>query len=249
VGDNRSLIDEFKAADTSGFPDLSTLDEREQMFWILGVAKDHLGRELLTPTDISTVLRDVYGIDLSRQRIEAMLSGEKKTVAKRKANGRRAYQLMLAGRQELESANTAAFFIDPARGYTGLRETQSLLAGLRGEIRVCDPYADVRTLDMLAECAAADALRLLTHNIKKIEGFKQSMRVFEREHGLRLEVRRSPDGVLHDRYLIHGAGMLMFGTSLNSLGLKQSFVVALGEDLRSAALAAFEATWDASSPP
>jgi hypothetical protein len=40
--------------------------------------------------------------------------------------------------------------------------------------------------------------------------------------------------------------MLMFGTSLNGLGLKQSFVVALGSDVRAAALAAFEATWEQS---
>lgn len=39
-------------------------------------------------------------------------------------------------------------------------------------------------------------------------------------------------GVLHDRYAIHDDGMLLFGTSLNGLGLKQTFVVALGQDIR-----------------
>jgi hypothetical protein len=41
--------------------------------------------------------------------------------------------------------------------------------------------------------------------------------------------------------------MLMFGTSLNGLGLKQSLVVALGQDVRGATLAAFEAAWDAAT--
>lgn len=74
------------------------------------------------------------------------------------------------------------------------------------------------------------------------------MKAFEREHGVELEVRKALAGVLHDRYAIDDSGMLMFGTSLNGLGLKQSFVVTLGEDLRSAALAAFEATWDTATP-
>jgi hypothetical protein len=55
------------------------------------------------------------------------------------------------------------------------------------------------------------------------------------------------DKVLHDRYAIDDNGMPMFGTSLNGLGLKQSLVVSLGEDVRLATLAAFEATWDKSA--
>ena len=244
---NGSIVDAFQAVDRSGPPSLSELDQRRQMFWVLRAAKEQLAMPTLTPANISLVLRDVYGIDLSRQRIEATLAAEKATVARRKIAGRRAYQLMMLGSEELDSAKSAALFIDPARGYTGLREAQSLLATLEGDVRVCDPYSDARTLDMLAECERADSIRLLTHDVKKPDGFKQSTRVFEREHGVPLEVRKAPNGVIHDRYAIHSNGMLMFGTSLNGLGLKQSFVVALGEDVRTAALAAYEATWDNSS--
>jgi hypothetical protein len=246
--DSMHLVDLFRTVDPSGLPRLSDLDERRQMLWVLRAAQERLDVTVMTPSEISVVLRDVYGVDLSRQRIDATLAKEKGTVAKRKIDGRRGYQLMASGSAELDTVTSAALFIDPAHGYRGLREAHILLAELGGDLRVCDPYADARTLDMLAECQRADSIRLLTQNIKKPDGFKQTVTVFAREHGMPLEVRKAPKGVLHDRYVIHDDGMLMFGTSLNGLGLKQSFVVALGEDMRSAALAAFEASWDTASP-
>lgn len=246
--DHSFLVEAFRGADASALPRLVDLDDRGRMFWVLRVGQEKLDQSVMSPTEISTVLRDAYGVDLPRQRIEATLAAEKGTVVKRKVNGRRAYQLMTSGSEELDAATSAAFFIDPARGFTGLREAHSLLATLEGHLRVCDPYADARTLDMLAECEGADSIRLLTQKVQSPDGFKQSVKAFEREHGVSLDVRKAPSGVLHDRYAIHDDGMLMFGTSLNGLGLKQSFVVALGEDLRTAALAAFEATWDTANP-
>lgn len=245
---NGAPVEAFRDVDTSGLPDLGALDERRQMFWILLVGQEHLEVAAMTPAEISTVLRDAHGISVSRQRIEATLSSETGTVAKRKVAGRRAYQLMAKGSASLDAATDAALFIDPERGFTGLRAAHSLLATLEGELRVCDPYIDARTLDMLAACEAADSIRLLTQKVNSPEGFKQSLKAFGREHPVALEIQIAKGGVLHDRYAIHDGGMLMFGTSLNGLGLKQSFVVALGEDLRAAALAAFESTWDAAKP-
>jgi hypothetical protein len=246
--DNGSLVDAFRSADTSGLPTLADLDDRGRAFWVLRVAQEQLNRPVMTPAEMSIVLRDAHGIDLSRQRIEATLSAERGTVAKRKLGKRRAYQLMSEGSEELDAATTAVIFIEPTSAFSGLREAQSLLGTLQGDLRVCDPYSDGRTLDMLAECQQADSIRLLTENIKSPTGFKQTARAFQRQHGAPLEVRKAPPKVLHDRYLIHDDGMLLFGTSLNGLGSKQSFVVALGEDIRVTVLAAFEATWDTAAP-
>ena len=245
---NGSLVEAFRGADASGLTALADLDDRGRAFWVLRVAQEQLDRPVMTPAEISVVLRDAHGIDLARQRIEATLSAEQGTVAKRKIDGRRAYQLMAEGSQELDAATTAVIFIEPTRAFSALRETQSVLGTLKGDLRVCDPYADTRTLDMLTECQQADSIRLLTQNIKSPSGFKQTLQAFERQHGLPLEVLKAPPKVLHDRYVIHDEGMLLFGTSLNSLGSKQSFVVALGEDIRVTVLAAFEATWDTASP-
>jgi hypothetical protein len=245
---NGSIADAFRGLDPDGPPALSELDERRQMFWILRAGRDTLGIESMTPTEISTVLRDVFGVLVSRQRIEATLAAEKGTIAKRKKDKRRAYQLMASGSSELEQAGSSVMFIEPSRAFTGLREAHSLLAEFRGDIRVCDPYADTRTLDMLAECEKADSIRLLTHNVKKPTGFKQAVAAFAKEHGVPIGIRLAPPGILHDRYAIHDDGMLIFGTSLNSLGMKQAFVVAVGDDIRATVLGAFETTWQNSNP-
>ena len=245
-----TLAQRALALDATGLPDPAGLDDRRRAFWALAVAAEHLGAPALTPWDICTILRDACGIDLPRQRTEGLLSKEKGTVAKRKIRGKRGYQLMASGKAELGAGGNggAAMFIDPAKGFSGLRATHGLLAGLEGEVAVCDPYADARTLDMIAECGSADSARLLTENVKKPDGLKQSLKVFEREHGFPLEVRRAPGGGLHDRYAIHRGGMLMFGTSLNGLGLKQSLVVELGDGLRSAVLPVFESVWESATP-
>jgi hypothetical protein len=238
----KSITDLFHTADVTGLPDLSALEERHRLFWVLKLGRD-LGVEIMSPNEISDVLRDVYGYDVSRQRIEATLAAEKGTVARRRRDKRRVYQLMAPGAEEVNGASSAVVFIEPSRGFSGLRESQALLSEMTGEVRVCDPYVDLKTLDMLAECAGATGIRLLTHNIKSKAGFKQAVRAFAAEHGKHLDVALAPPKMLHDRYVIHDDGMVVFGTSLNSLGAKQSFVVAMGEDVRATVLGAFETTW------
>jgi hypothetical protein len=242
VNANGSITALFANANVDDLPDPHELDDRLQAFWALRVGQI-VGIDVMTPFEISTVLRDVYSIDAPRQRVEGILSRETRTVAKRKKSGRKGYQLMKSGMVQLDTIDTAVTFIEPTQAFTKLRELHSILGALAGDLRVCDPYVEMRTLDMLAECAKASAIQLLTVNVKQAAGFKQAAKAFVAEHGIALDVRTLPPGFLHDRFLIHDGGMLLFGTSLNGLGLKQSFVVALGEDIRASVTATFDAEW------
>jgi len=67
----------------------------------------------MTPAEISLVLRDVYGISVPRQKIEAALSTRQAAVVRRKRNGLRAYQLMQAGVEELAAKAAVVIFVDP----------------------------------------------------------------------------------------------------------------------------------------
>lgn len=242
----RDIVDALGAADATDLPDLAPLEERHQVFWVMKLGQS-VGVDRMSPGEIEAVLRDVYGYAVPRQRIEGMLAAEKQTVARRSRDKRRVYQLMKPGADELDGARSAVVFIEPSTGFSGLRETQALLATMTGEVRVCDPYSDLKTLDMLAECTAATDIRLLTHNVKNKSGFEQAVKAFGTEHGVALDVRVAPPKLLHDRYAIHDDGMVLFGTSLNGLGLKQSFVVAVGPDIRATVLGSFEATWQQSA--
>ncbi len=118
-----------------------------------------------------------------------------------------------------------------------------MLGDLRGDIRVCDPYVDGATIDMLTHFDQAKSIRLLSMNIKDKGGIARDAKAFIAEHGKPLEIRLGPKGHLHDRYVIHNDGMLLVGTSLNSIGLKQSFVASLGEDIRASVLRSFDEAW------
>jgi hypothetical protein len=243
------LLTAFRDADVPDLPGIGELEEeRLKALWILRVGQTGADTPVMTPAEISNVLRDVYGVSLSRQRIEGLLTGERGTVAKRKKDGKRAYQLMQIGIDEVERAKPAVLLIEPERALSSLRDTEALLRGLSGTLKICDPYVDGRTLDLLGECGGADAIELLTANINKATAFKRDAKAFGRQYGHTLDVRVAAAGILHDRYVIHDKGMLLFGTSLNGLGFKQSFVVSLGQDIRASVSKTFDSYWAKAAP-
>lgn len=239
----------FNAASPPDLPPLESLsDELMRTLWVLAVGAK-VGQAIMTASEVSTVLRDVYGIALPRQKIQVLLAKEKETVARRKKNGVRAYQVMQAGVDQVAAASSSTVvFVEPEQAFSKIRETEEMLAGLRGMLTVCDPYVDGRTLDFLAECRSASAIHLLTVNITKPSPFRRDLAAFNKEHSGILEVRVATRKDLHDRYILHDDGLLLLGTSLKDLGRKQSFVVALGFDLRADVSAAFESRWQVATP-
>jgi hypothetical protein len=244
-----SLVGAFNNADLSGIPSLWMIaDPRQQIMWVLHVGKLRAGIEFMKPSEIAHVLRDVQGVSVSRQRVEAILSKEKDAVARRRKGGKRAYQLMAAGAAEIEAMSSSVLVIEPDKALSSLRATEALLGSVAGTTKICDPYVDSRTLDLVAECAGATTIQLLTMNVNKRTKFERDVKAFAKQHAIALEVRVISRRVLHDRYVIHDAGMLLFGTSLNGLGFKQSFVIALGEDIRASVEATFDAYWASATP-
>jgi hypothetical protein len=178
-----------------------------------------------------------------------LIGSPRRVVVRRKVAGRRSYQIMKPGIDLVGSESAAVIFIEPTSALSRIRDVEGLLSSRKGLVRVCDPYVDGRTLDFLAECSGASELRLLTVNITRPTTFNRDLKAFRTEHStLPIEVCVASKGVLHDRYLIDDKDLLLFGTSLNGLGSKQSFVVAAGEDLRDIVRAAFEPMWTSATP-
>lgn len=239
------LAAKFKGADLSDLPSLAAMsDDRRKALWVMLVGRDRLAPPVrLTPHEISVVLRDTYGVALARQRIAGLFANERTSVAQRNRGGQVEYQLMEAGASEVLRSGPDVLFIEPESALTGIRTLESLLGALTGTVRVVDPYVDGRTLDMLTACMGASEIRLLTANIANPVPFKRDLEAFRREHKVPITVEQVSPGVLHDRYAIDDDGMVLFGTSLNGIGKKQTFVVSLGPDMRSLGLAAFDRQW------
>jgi hypothetical protein len=237
------LVSEFARVDAAEYADIHRLqNEREQSLWVMATSKNEVGIDFVTPAEISDVLRDRYHIAVPRQRISALLHKEKGTVARRRTNGKQ-YFIMRKGEDEISSSMIAPIFIEPEAALSQIRKVEDVLGTLKGSLRICDPYVDNRTIDLLAECGAAEDIKLLTVNVHKEGPFRRDLAAFAREHGDILETRVLEQGNLHDRYIIHSDGMLLLGTSLNGLGKKQSFIVSVGEDLRQMASPAFDRSW------
>lgn len=222
-------------------------DERHQVLWVLAEAKVDVELSFLTPAQISDILCDYADINIPRQRVSAILEGERGTVARRRISKKRHFKIMKSGEDELNSSAPTSTLIDPENALSEIRRVEELLSRLNGGLKICDPYIENKTLDFLAECKSANAIKLLTVNILKPSKFRRDLAAFRKEHGEWLEVRLATQTNLHDRYIIHNDGLLLLGTSLNGFAKKQSFLVALGSDLRSATEAAFDRYWASAS--
>jgi hypothetical protein len=238
----------FRAADVSDFPQLASLTDRERVMWVLAVGKEKVGLVWMTPSQIAPVLRDVYGFPVPWQRVQAILAAEEGTIATSRKGGVRRHQIMQPGLDELLAKGPDVVFIEPTKALTGLRSAEVIMQSLNGVLRFCDPYVEAASLDLLAEATKTTEIRLLTVNIARPQVFARDLSAFRKEHGNKIEVRQAAPGTLHDRYAVDDARMLLFGTSLNGLGKKQSFIVELGQDVRTTVMAAFDSAWAAAKP-
>jgi hypothetical protein len=218
-------------------------DDRLRVFWVLAVTKDDPALAYLTPAQISDILCDDEGIHVPRQRVAGILQKERGTVAKKRQEGKNLYRIMRQGIGELAPASLSSVYVDPEQALTQIRRMEEVLATLKGALKVCDPYIENRSLDFLAECKSASSVSLLTSSVLKESKLRRDLTAYEKEHGRKIEIRVSPGGALHDRYILHEEGMLLLGTSLNGFARKQSFLVSLGPDIRAATEIAFNRLW------
>jgi hypothetical protein len=218
-------------------------DDRLKVLWVLAAAKDDPELAYMTPAQISDILCDAEGIHVPRQRAAGILQKESGTVARKRHQGRNKYKIMRQGIAEITPASLSSIYIDPELALTQIRRMEEVLASLKGDLKVCDPYIENKTVDFLAECSSSSSIKLLTCHILKESTLRRDLAAYDKEYTSKIEVRIAPNGILHDRYILHKEGMLLLGTSLNGFAKKQSFLVSLGPDIRAATEIAFNRTW------
>lgn len=197
-------------------------------------------------SEISNYLVEKCRVPASRQAITETLR-KAKTLCHKNLSG---YKLMEDGRRSLASSESASdgihtIMIEAGKPFTAKRvDLAKVFSGLKGTIRICDPYVDVRTLDLLFTHLASEMrVLILTSNIidKPSGAFARYLNDLRAE-GYQVEV-----GVygrdLHDRYIIDDTVFWHSGNSLNHLGNKESFITRLGDDVRQSMRALFDTRW------
>jgi hypothetical protein len=210
-------------------PDVHQLEPRQQVLWALTAAKIESGSDLLSCAEISDALADRCGIAMSRQKVAAIIEGERASgaVLVVRRGSATYFRVMQSGEAEILRNSSKPIFIDPAKALSSIRSVEEVLGSLKGDFRVCDTYVDSRTLDFLARIEKATTIKLLTENIQNSSRLKRDLQAFEKEHSIPVETRISVAGQLHDRYVLHSDGILVVGASLKDIGKKQSMIIAL----------------------
>ena len=252
----------FGKADTSDLPDFYSLPSLlEQGLWILYVAKEKLGVKRLSRRQIVELAREAKEVKVDDQsllqafrRAGNMLHttyGEDKITY---------YEIMKSGKDHLLSVEAAGsvsvFYFEPGEKFSSKRVlSQDIIRGLKGHLKMVDPYPGVRALDVIKEVADRPVSFLTRiENLKKDadrEAFLRELRDFTGEH-TNIEFRSYPNEDIHDRYVISQASLLLLGHSMKDLGGKESFAIVLSAEasrnISSALTEAFDRRWKASRP-
>lgn len=241
------LSDQLKDADLSSFRDVHGLtDELDQLLWVLYVARSTGVAEGLTASQAAESLRDAFGIAITRQRAAALLASADGFVAVRRRTREAEYAIMKKGVDRVSGSGDGVLVVEPSQAFTALQRVESILQSLAGDVLICDPYVDDKTLVHLTSVATTASIKLLTQQVSDPARFRIRMQAYSREFG-NLEIRIDAKGDLHDRYVIDQSTMWSFGQSLNGIGKKQTIVVRQGVEIADAMRKAFMARWNVAS--
>lgn len=239
------LLSRFRQVDVSSFPDVHMLEEDlDVALWVLLVAQECLSIHSMTAAEVGDVATAVYRRRLTRQRASAVLSEAKEEVSREARSNPTRFFLLRPGIDRIRGQQNGVIIVDPEASFTALRKLDQLLAAAQGEVLICDPYVDDKTLLALASISKSASIKLLSMNVSDPAQFRRKLQAYAREYG-NLELRTSATPDLHDRYLIDQSRMWLFGQSLNGIGKKQTFIVAAGQDVRAVMEPAFRRRWTA----
>jgi hypothetical protein len=216
----------------------------DQILAGLQVAAPPPQREWVTSVELSQKLRTMYGIGIHWRTIDGLLGKEKGLVVRRKRGARWQYQLLSRGEERLTGSGGQTVIIDPEKAIKAVSSVHALLCGMKGIVRLCDPYVDHSTIEHLAAVPKDVPIRILTVNIQEANRLRRVLAA-ARTEGRQVELRVAQGAKLHDRFVIDDAKMLLLGTSLNGLGKKLSFVVRAGPDIREPMAGVFDGHWAA----
>jgi hypothetical protein len=213
----------------------------QQVLALLSVSK-RAGNDWLTASQMSSLLLKDYGISLHWRTIESVLTENPQIVARRKRDRKWQFTITAAGEGQVSSGNNPILFVNPTQAVNAVLSLHQFFGDLKGSVRICDPYLDVVTVQHLEAFTGATAIRLLTYKISDTPTLRLALTALNSK-GRQVEVRKPTSDILHDRYVIDDSSMLILGTSLNSFGKKQCFVIKAGQDVKTALLDNFNAIW------
>jgi len=235
MSDITKLIQKFRNADLSNFPNFENYDKPLEMgLWVLWIAKDKLGESKLTSEQIITIIIEVQETSIDKKSIINAFTRAGNKIHTFKENNEIYYEIMKKGKDHLRSLVKEGYlklvYFEPGKQFSSKRElAQNILKTLKGNIKIVDPYCGERTLDILKDLKNTN-IKVLTR-IDNLAGrnrsrFLRDLRDFKIEKP-NIEFRDYPNADIHDRYIISSDSLIILGHSIKDLGKKESFAISL----------------------
>ncbi len=228
---------------TAAAPQPGDFQEPLRQILALMLNSKKAGTDWLAASEISASLLKDHGLSLHWRTVETILSNNTTFAARRKKNKQWQFTITNPGQEQVSTGNNPIMFVDPVKAVRAVFNLHEFFAKLKGSVRICDPYLDIVTAQHLEAITSATAIRLLTSSISDTPTLRLALTALGSQ-GKQVEVRKPAKDILHDRYVIDDSSMLILGTSLNSFGKRQCFVIKAGQDIRSVLLDNFKKLWD-----
>jgi len=228
----------FAEIDTSDFPDFYSYKKTlERGLWILLVAKEKLQIKRLTAEQIAFIIRDIEEVSVDAKSITNSFNRAGDKVHIYHESGQVYFGIMKPGKDHLISqakeGSVQVVYFEAGKPYTSKRLlSKNILASLKGELKIVDPYSSERTLDILRDIRN-EHVKFLTRvdNLrdKEKERFLRELQDFKSEKP-NINFRNCVNTDIHDRYIISSDSLVVLGHSIKDLGGKESFAITLNRD-------------------
>jgi hypothetical protein len=195
----------------------------------LVIAEDMKIRDYMSAEHIVAAL-EAAGVAVKKTKILRAFARAGGRVSRKIIDEEIHYKVMTQGRNEaspmLDTGALQIFYIDAGKPRTARKMLQEVFSKMRGEIRICDPYYGIRTLDVLEMIDKNCKVNFLTAQTnEKINKLSGPFGDFKREWP-KVEMRRyTNQKELHDRYVLCSDYLLILGHGIKDIGNKESFVI------------------------
>lgn len=222
----------------------------------LVLAEDKAQRQYLSGEHIVAALESA-GVAVQRTQITRAFSRAGNRISRKQIDGEIHYRVMTHGRRDVEpflkSGKISVSYIEAGQPRTARKILHQIMQSVTGEVKICDPYYGLRTLDALEVIPSTCKVQFLTaQTSEKSVNLSGPITDFKRERP-KTELRLFPDPkALHDRYILTSDTLLILGHGIKDIGNKESFVVSIAAEYAADLLASvnqiFDERWALSSP-
>jgi hypothetical protein len=215
----------------------------------LFIAESKAQRPYMSTEHIVAAL-EAAGVAVKRNQIANAFSRAGNKISRKILEGENCYHLMTSGRRDVEKLFEAkgeieVSYVEGGKPRTARKFLAELLATFSGEVKVCDPYYGLRTLDTLEMIPATCTVKFLTAQTpEKAIKLSGAITDFKKERP-KTELRIFPDPkTLHDRYILSNNLLLILGQGIKDIGNKESFIISIASEYAGDLIEGLEKTFD-----